>query len=296
MESSRNETGYLAAVLSQKNQDDPKESAIREKISSVVLREEWARAAFARVRSLQVAYLRDTIAHVADTEYVHAASQKVLRDIVEALPSQIVEGRGVLETLPKGKPVLVATNHFGAYKLLGIHPKEELGVDIPGYTDMYPFPAYFAALHPVAQEIGLGLYYSSNDFPGVFGEIHSKSGFIHIPALKEGRTAALIEQTRHVVEHRPESAIVIFPEGTTSGKPTGMGPYALNPFKTGAYVLAAELALPVVLVAQYFHPTEGFKLKIFSAAVPVKTDKAGYEALAAEQQHVMQEWLSAQER
>jgi hypothetical protein len=75
-----------------------------------------------------------------------------------------------------------------------------------------------------------------------------------------------------------------------------MGPYALNPFKTGAYVLAAELALPVVLVAQYFHPTEGFKLKIFSAAVPVKTDKAGYEALAAEQQHVMQEWLSAQER
>lgn len=291
MDSPRNDPQYLAEVLAQKGRRDPKEDTIREKVRAAVLQEDWARDAFHQVRGMQVEYLRDAIAHIGDAAYIHQCSQKVLRDITGVVPTRIVEGREHLAELKPGAPLLVATNHFGAYKLLGINPKTELGIDISGYTDMYPYPAYFAALSPVARELGLGLYYSSNDFPGVFGEIHSKSGFIHVPALKEGRTAALIQQTREVIGARPASAIVIFPEGTTSGKPTGLGPYALNPFKTGAYVIAAETRLPVLLVAQYFDPHEGFQLKIFKPIVPTVTDRAGYEELAHSQQADMQAWL-----
>lgn len=295
MESSRTDPEYLAEVLAQKKQDDPNEAAIREKIRLAVLREEWARRAFSEVRGLQVDYLRDAIAHSADESYVHDRSQRVLRDICAKLGAEIVGGKELLGDALRSRPVLLATNHFGAYKLLGVRTKEELGVDIAGYEDMYPFPAYFAALAPVAETLHSGLYYSSNDFPGVFGEIHSASGFIHVPAVKDGRTAALIQQTREVITKRPASAIVIFPEGTTSGKPTGLGPYSLNPFRTGAYVLAAELGLPVVSVAQYFDPESGFKLKVFPPLVPEKSDKAGYEAVARSQQLQMQQWLDTME-
>lgn len=291
MESSRNDPAYLAEVLSQKRQDDPKELAIREKIRDAVLREPWAREAFEKVRALQARYLKEAIAHLGDPAYIHDLSQRTLKEMCTIIPSVIVGGQEHLAQDLHGRPVLLATNHFGSYKLLGLKTRVDLGIDIPGYEDIYPFLGYFAALSPVAEQLGSGLYYSSNDFPGVFGEIHSDSGFIHVPALKEGRTAALIEQTRRAITERPSSAIVIFPEGTTSGKPTGEGPYALNQFKTGAYVIAAELGLPVVSVAQYFDPASGFKLKVFPAVVPGKMDKAGFEALAASQQAEMQQWL-----
>ena len=290
----RNDPEYIARVLDQKSQNDPKEIAIREKIENLVMQEAWAKDAFLKIQERQIAYLRDAVAHREDTEYVHDRTQEVLKEIAVLVKSKIVEGGELLEGVPVGSPALIATNHFGAYKLLGIDPKEDVGVDMGEYRAMYPYPMYFAALAPVAERLRDGLYYASNDFPGVFGEIHTAAGFIHVPALAESKTAALIEQTKEAIAKRPHTAIVNYPEGTTSGKPTGGGPYDLNAFKTGAYVIASQLDMPVVPVAQYFDPHEGFKLKVFKPFIPEKTDKAGYEAYAHHDQIAMQQWLDGQ--
>ena len=287
----RDDPEYVTRILDQKSQSDPKEIAIREKIQALVFAEQWAKDAFVVIRDRQINYLKDAVAHREDPRYIHDLTQRALEEVAGLVKTKIVEGAELLEKIPSGSPVLIATNHFGAYKLLGVDPKEDIGVDIPGYRAMYPYLMYFAALRPVAERLQDGLYYASNDFPGVFGEIHTSAGFIHVPALAESKTAALIEQTKAAIAKRRNAAIVNYPEGTTSGKPTGGSPYELNPFKTGAYVIASDLGMHVIAVAQYFDPHGGFELKVFEPFVPEKTDRAGYEAYAQRDHARMQKWL-----
>lgn len=271
--------------------DDPREVAIMEKVRSQVFASEWARETFASIKVLLETYMRETIARPTDVAFIQKRTQEVLGQVASMLKAQIVEGVEHLSNVPRGKPVLIVSNHFGAYKLWALNPAT-LGVHIEGYDYMAPFPGYFAALFPVAQRLKDRLLYASNEFPGVFGEVHKAAGFIHLPPLVQGgRTEYLENQTKEKIEEFPDSAFVIFPEGTTSGKPTGKGPYDLNPFKTGAYVIASRLGIPIVPVAQYFNPEQGFQLKVFPPFVPEVTDKEGYERYARENQTVMQAWL-----
>lgn len=294
-EMSKQDPAYIAEMLRQKSQDDPKEIAIRDKIRAWVLQGKWPEI-FDTIRQHQIDHLKEAAAHIQDDAFVHDVTQTVLKDIAELVQSKIVEGGELLERIPKGSPAIIVTNHFGAYKLLGISPKNDVGIDIPGYEAMYPYPMYFAAMSPVAEKIGDGLYYASNDFPGVFGDIHRKAGFIHVPALAESKTTALIEQTREAITKLSNSAIVSFPEGTTSGKPSGRGPWNLEPFKTGAYVIAAELGMYIVPVAQYFDPQEGYKLKVLEPFIPEKGNKEGYQQYADKNKREMQSWLDQCQR
>lgn len=295
MELDRTSPAYLDAVVKKKSQDDPKEIAIREKIASCVLRETWAQDAFEAARALQRDYMKDAVAHARDSDYVHERTQTAIKELSSMLRSSIEEGAELLEKLPRGSSGLIMTNHFGAYKLCKLSPKDDLGVDIPGYDSMYPSPMYFAALSPIAEKLGDGLYYSSEDFPGVFGTIHTNAGFIHVPPasinIEGGRTSYLIEETRRALRRHPNALIVNFPEGGTSGKYTGLTPYDLDPYKTGGYVIAAQLGIPVISVAQYFDPVHGFRLKVFEPFIPTPGDKEVFEKIATEDRARMQAWL-----
>jgi hypothetical protein len=288
---------YVAAVVAKKPKgNDPKEIDIREKIRKEVEASDWAGASFEKIRRDQIEYLREMFAHILadDTSFIHARTQAFLHEIATELRAHIVEGEELLGRVPKGTNVLLMTNHLGLYKLSGINPQEELGVDIPGYDFMYPSPLYFGGLQPVAEKMGNHLSYVSDDFPAEFGTVHRKSGFVHVPPASKvtaGRTEILLNQTKAVLENNQGTTLVNFPEGGTSGKYSGLGPYSLDPFKTGGYVIAAELGLPVVIVGQYFHPQEGLQLRVFPPYTPEQTDKAGYEAYAKQDQERMQEWL-----
>jgi 1-acyl-sn-glycerol-3-phosphate acyltransferase len=156
---------------------------------------------------------------------------------------------------------------------------------------------YFAGLMPVAEKIGDNLAYVSDDFPGIFGEIHRAAGFIHVPpqtSEKISRTEVLTQQTKEVVNVRKNIAIVNFPEGGTSGKYNGLGPYDLEPFKTGGYVIASKLGIRVIPIAQYFDKEKGLQLRIFKSYFPLLANKGEYERLAKEDMVAMQEWLNKQ--
>lgn len=292
----RTDPDYVEALIKKKSQEDPKEVAIREKIKLAVLERQWARDAFSKIKALQIEYLKKTIANVENPGIVHDITQNVLEKISALLGSQIVEGAEALAKVPKGSPALIMANHFGAYKLTGIHPGEDLGVDIPGYDAMYPYPMYFAALYPVAKEIGDKLYYVSEDFPLILGQIHTEAGFIYVPPssveVEGGRTMFLLEETREAINNHRNGAFVNFPEGGTSGKYSGLGPYDLDPFKTGGYVVAANLNIHVIPVGQYFDKDKGFQLKVLEPSIPPITDREGYEEIAERHRSEMQSWLN----
>lgn len=285
---------YQREVLKQKffGHNDLKENIIREKIREVVLKENWAREAFTKIREQQIDYLKEAAANIENSEYIHNLTQKVISEISKKVKSKIVEGEELLDKMPTGSPALIVTNHFGAYKLLAINPKKDIGIEIGGFETMYPYPMYFAALEPVTETLGDNIYYASNDFPGIFGEIHRKAGFIHVSPFSENKIADLIEQNREAITTRRNSVIVSFPEGTTSGKPSGRGPYDLEPFKTGAYVIAAELGIHVIPVAQYFNPEKGYELKVMEPFIPEKSGKEDYRKYAEKNRSEMQDWLN----
>lgn len=299
----RSAPDYIKAVVEKKpHADDPKDIRIRELIEERFLQEEWARTAFDSIRQEQIEYLRNVTARVDDPEYVDNVTQETLKRISTELHSTIEEGAEDLAQLPQGKPVLIMTNHLGTYKLTGINPQRELGegVDIyDGYDFMYPYPLYFAALNPVAEALGDKLSYSSDDFPGVYGQVHTEAGFVHVPPasiVSSGRTEALIKQTGGIIKNQPNTAIVNFPEGGTSGKYNEAGPYDLLDFKTGGYVVAAELGMTVLPVAQFFDPQQGMRLKVFPPINVGAASREEYHDLANQTQTEMQGWLTAKEQ
>lgn len=289
------ESEYLNAVIQKKpHRDDPKEIVITGKIRELSLKTEWAKKTITKIKTLQVKYLQEVLAHSKDLSFVYNHTQAIVKEIANLLKAEIVEGSEFLQTIPKGSPILVMTNHLGLYKLVGIEPKKELNVDIPGYDFMYPSPMYFAGLNPIAENLGDNLSYVSDDFPNIFGNIHRASGFVHIPPQsieKQNRTEILLEQTRDVFELHKNTALVNYPEGGTSGKYTGLGPYDLDPFKTGGYVIASKLKIYVVPVAQYFDPNKGLQLKVLQPYIPETTDREGYEKIAEKDREKMQKWF-----
>ncbi len=287
-----------AVVEKKPKKGDVREIAITAKIAGEVNKTEWAQEVVAKIRELQIRYLREILTKKDDSSFVYLKTQEVLAEISKLLRAEIVEGAELLAEIPKGKPVLVMTNHFGLYKLAGIDPRKDLGVDIPGYDFMYPSPLYFAGLNPVGEAVGNDLSYVSNEFPGVFGEIHQASGFIHVPPKTDegvSRTGLLTEQTGDVINKNPNIAIVNYPEGGTSGKYNGLGPYDLEPFKTGGYVIASKLGVHVVPVAQYFDPEKGLRLRVFRPYIPFITEKETFEDQAKKDKDQMQEWLNEQQ-
>lgn len=302
-EPDREDPAYISAVISKKpHEDDPKDMRIRNIIAERFLQEEWAKETFDNIRGEQIDYLRDVTLNVDNPEYVDQATQNILRNISEELHSTIEEGQEHLDDLPKGRPSMLITNHLGAYKLCGINPQNELGDDIDvynGYDFMYPYPMYFASLYPVAEKIEGHLAYTSDDFPGVFGKIHSEAGFIHVPPaalVQGGRTELLKNQTERLLNERLNTALVNFPEGGTSGKYNEAGPYDLLEFKTGGYVIAAELGMTIIPIAQYFDPKQGMRLKVFKPFVPTPGSRESYQAMAEENHAQIQDWLKLKEQ
>jgi hypothetical protein len=294
-EDSTRDPSYTEAVVQKKpHKDDQRELAITQKISNLALKTEWAQSTIAVIHDLQIKYLQEVVANIKDPTFVYKRTQDFLKELSGLLKAEILEGFELLKGIPNGSPALVMTNHLGLYKLASINPKQDLNIDIPGYDFMYPSPLYFAGLYPVAEVIGDNLSYVSDDFPGVFGEIHRSAGFVHVPPQsieKTNRTEILQKQTSDVFNQHANTAIVNYPEGGTSGKYSGLGPYDLDPFKTGGYVIASKLGIRIIPVVQYFDPNKGLQLKVLQPYIPEVTDKAGYESMAEKDRQEMQKWL-----
>lgn len=278
-----------------RDQFEPREVAIRERMRELVATT-WLKDHIDTIRDLQAEELRTAVTHARNgkTSCIRDLSQQVLHEVSTLYAAKLADDESLhlLRRINEG-PVIITTNHFGLYKLFGIET-QSVDAATPDYPRTYPYWAYIAGLYPLAARAGKNLSYFSAQFPGIFHDIHEASGFVHVPTTSTGGgLREVFRQVERLIQDYPETAVVCFPEGTTSGKPNGSDPYHLAPFKRGAYALAGHLGIPRLLVGQFLHPSEGLLLKVLDEpVVPQGEDlREVCGTLALEDQKKMQSWL-----
>lgn len=260
------------------------------------------------VKRIQGEYFTEASEHLNNSTYVHDKTQETLGRIARATNAQVIKGKECLRQL--NTPALVVLNHYSGYKLTSFVPEDIPAADFGSMSELYPFPAFFASLYPAAKEVGddVTLYdahleYAKAEKGNKLRRIQEEAGLLVIPE-EDGGFPATLEATRKIVATHPRSLLVVFPEGESSGKRNNGGPYDMVPFHTGAFVIAAELGLPVVPAVQYFNPEKGFQVSVLSSfnpktfekgsdGKPTAESKAYYKQVALEVHDNMQKELYA---
>jgi len=289
-----------AAISRQPKPGEEQEQRIVGLLQQELLSTSWSKSLFQdHLKELMIDFFRDSLDHVEDEQYIHDKTQEVLKQFSELSGSRIVEGEEYLESL-KGKNVFFLTNHLGTYKLLGLDPEADLGQSELGLDVLHPFPAFYGSLYPVAEALENDLYESAHDYPGVIRKVQVAAGSLILPPGLTGTLPAIEEKTKEMFSGKDGLSLTIFPEGGTSGKRNNGGPYALDKFKTGSLVIAGDLGIPIIPIAQHFDPKEGFKLRVFEPRdlKPSTGDNDSREYFhiqASEMRTEMQGWLDSQQ-
>src|SRR3989344_2326447 len=278
--------------------DDFLEKRIRGLISDQAYSTEMGRRMFADARRLQVDYFKDSLLHIDNPNLIHKSTQKLLHDLAITTNAHIVEGEEILKKLPKGRPIFTETNHYSGYKLTAID-QSELGVNYPEIDEIFPFPFFYAPMIPVADVLGNYLYDAHLVLPGELRKIQEGAGLLIVPE-DDGSFNSIKRETEKMISRHPNSLIVIFPEGGTSGKRNMVGPYDMDHFHGGSLAIAEALGVPVIPVYQRFNPYSGFEIGIlepvdFSHAPKTEdlgVKKAYFAELAETTRAKMQQHLS----
>lgn len=289
---------YIDATIRQlPSLRDERERRIIDEMQHQVLSTETSRDTFRRLREVVLNNWQDAILHLDDLEYVHGKTQEGARVAAEAAKVQIAMGVENLDRLKKNKPVMIVSNHLGTFKLISLSPEElkERGIDHKTPSIYYPYLTYYMAFQPIGERLGDGVYEASFEMPGKLGELFRASGNIDVPPpeVTQQRTAALTKWSQDLIERHPNAALVVFPEGGTTGKRSGGKIYDLEEFHKGAFVIASQLGIPVLPVAQHFDVNRGgFDLGVLSP-IDVKPNmpEEYYDEVASSARSEMQGWL-----
>lgn len=269
---------------------DTNEVRITKTISDELLRSDWARSYFDNAKRAQIDFFKFSLSNLDNPRLVYSKTQELLKRLAQMGRVEIASGEENLNHLPSGQPFIIATNHLGDYKLSAIHPSE-LGLTLE--TDqIHPFPMYYAPYSLIAERQGVDVSAAHIKLLEPLNKIEEASGLVTI-VVKEDGLPRLEKATNGVFDKHHNTALVVFPEGGTTGKRNGGGPYDLERFHAGAFVIAGHLGLPLLPVAKYFDPNEGYKLGVLPA---IHLEKDGtyddYRNLAESVQRDMQAWLN----
>lgn len=295
VEMNGNGTDKDAVLARLPSSTDSDEVRITQALESELLRTSWAKDFFSIAKTKQIEFFRNALSNLQNPREIYQNAQTLIQELSTLGKSHIVEGQENLEDLHA--PAFIVSNHLGDYKLATIKP-EELGLQLD--TDqIHPFPMYYSPYHPIGKLIGADLGDAHVQLLPPLYDVEKASGLVTIIAGVPNGVTRLEKETREVLEQHPNLLMVVFPEGGTSGKRNGGGPYDLEKFKTGAFVIAANLGIPALPVAKYFDPREGYKLRVFPAvnlnAMPDSTQaRTYYEEQANRTQTEIQEWLNQQ--
>lgn len=292
------------AILKQHQYVDPdttEEKKIMTLLQEELVSTDWARDTFSEIREMLIQYFNDSLSNIQDSQYVHDRTQQLLKNIAVRTNAKIVSGHENLNGFPKGSPIFLCTNHLGLYKLATINPREELGLEDVGIDKMYSLPLFHASNIPVALMLKDNLYIAAFEFPGKIGEIQKMACGVVIRLEAErdllndsvGGIDYLITQTKKFMDEHPNGALSILPEGKTSGKRSGNSPYDLEDFRTGAFVVATALEIPILPVPQYFNPNKGFEVGILEPIyLSNNMTREQFAGVARTTQSKMQAWLN----
>lgn len=292
---------YIAATIKQlPGLGDPKERRIIDVLRRDLLSTDASRMMFGKLREVVIGNWRDAFAHLAHPNYVHDVTQKGAKVAAEVANCTIVEGsESKLDQLGTGQPVMIVSNHLGTFKLVTMTPEDlkAAGINHEVPSIYYPYLTYFMPFKPVAEKLGDNIYMASYEQPGKLADLFRATGGIDVPPSEFApeRTETLVEFTRQLIAEHPNTALVVFPEGRTMGKISGGQIYDLQDFRTGAYVIASQVGMPILPVGQYFDVNKGgFDTKIFDPInVESGKSKEYYQEAANTTKAAIQAWLDS---
>lgn len=284
---------------------DPLEGRIRGIIRELVESNHFGANAMATARELQKAYFIKSLSNLSHPEEIYRDTQELLEKIASLTNSRIVEGMEILDRLQTRKPVFVILNHFGINKLTTLQPQElrleqneVQTIDGKSVKEIYPFSMYYAAMYPIAEKLGVDLSEAHLKLPGQkLTALQEAAGLIVIPEEK-GQFDVIKRRTLNLINARSNVAMVIFPEGETSGKRTVAGPFDTVPFHSGVWGIATELikeglTVPVLTAYQYWNPESGFEVGVVNIDIPKpNTTKDEQKSLAEKSRRIMQQALN----
>lgn len=278
----------MDSTLSRQPQiDDPKEIAIITKLQDEVLSTQIAKKTFKKLHSFQQDFFTNAFENLDKPDHIMDEYIKLLEKLNNESSTQIVYGKEELTQLKKIN-IIIVTNHLGAIKLIPISNKDRtLDVNMDKFE---PFPLRHAPLKKITDELGATLVETAVKLPRKLLDIQKACGVITVATLGVGKTETLIQDTQKKFLDSP-TAIVMYPEGGTSGKRSEGGPYNLDPFHSGAFVVAQRTGVPIVPICQYFDPESGYKLSILEPFTVTQKDLGNIKDLARDMEQKMQNEL-----
>lgn len=142
-------------------------------------------------------------------------------------------------------------------------------------TEYEPFPIRHMSLSTISRALNMEIHESAIELPRVLSKIQKSCGVVMVSADGQNRTQKLIDDVnRLMIDHK--SAVVMYPEGGTSGKRNEGGPYDLDIFHKGAFVVAKNLNIPILPVTQFFNSKSGFEIDVLE---PIQADAITYNGI-----------------
>lgn len=256
-------------TIGQPDKNDPQEQLIRNKLESLS-NTEWSKSFFENAKVDQIAFINKGLDPNRSGLEIRNLYLDLIKKTCDAGKTKIESGLENLAALKQG-PVILITNHLGTAKISRIDTKN---ININGLSlqEIEPFPIRIAPFYSISEKLSMSPYECAIELPNPFLDIQTKSGVISIPADGKGRTELLQNKIKDLIDREPKSLIIMYPEGGTSGKRNLGGPYDLDNFHTGAFVIAKNLKIPVLPVFQSFDPISGFELSILKPTMPSELD------------------------
>jgi len=248
-----------ARISRQPTEKDPQELRIRRELEKFISTP-WAREAIKKMKKKQEGFLGFSFSHLREPREILKKYRELLIELNRISNAKIIAGERYLDELRNEKGIIIVTNHFGIAKLTRI---DNSGGRFPvPIKTIEPFPSRCASLLLASERLDGDLHETAIELPGALTQIQKACGVLTIPPVGEKRTKILIEKVEGLVKKESGAVIVMYPEGGTTGKRNNGGPYDLDEFHSGAFVVAAKTRTPILPVCQTFDPKKGFGLVI----------------------------------
>lgn len=236
-----------AASARQPKESDPQEQSIKKSLESTILRTEFARKFIIKATRKQDIFFNNALLNIDDAAGTRNEYLKLLNDLSRESNSHVTSGIDFLSSVNK-KGLIIITNHLGIVKLTKVQGFE-------------PFPLRHASIFPIVQSLRMSIHESAIELPDDLLKVQQNCEVVVVRAGGNNRTTKLIDDSKMLINSK-KSAIIMYPEGGTTGKRNNGGPYDLDAFHSGAFIVAKELGISVLPVCQYFNPNSGFEIDI----------------------------------
>lgn len=277
-------------IASQPLDTDPQEKEIKQKLAKEVASGEFAKVILPELQKMQTSFFELALHNPDNNRKIMEEYRKLIPKLRESSNTKIISGLEYLDELKPDESVIISTNHLGIIKLT---PVENPNHKYPIALDKFePFLLRHAPFSAISEKLKATLHETAVQLPPPLSKIQKACGVITIIPGTEGGTETIIQEVDSIQKNEGRIIVVMYPEGGTSGKRNNAGPYDLDNFHTGTFVIAAKTGLVVLPVTQFFNPSSGYELTILPPIRLNSDDLGDIKTITENTKSAMQESLN----